>query len=405
MKLPDLKATRRQPLLSLCPALTRRQAASQRPALQLVLVRMLVRMLVLVLGLGLQCESALAAVPGGAPPVPTPAPTVAPSPVPAAALRIVGGLATLNQYTRHEAPFWTQTLPALTGGRVQAEIVPFDRAGIRGQDMLRLMQHGVVPFGTAQLILAGTEDAMIMAPDLPGLNPDMASLRRSVAAFRPALATRLRQRHGLELLAVYAYPAQVLFCKRAFSGLADLRGRRIRVSGVAIADLVEALGATPLLLPFVDIVPQARADAIDCAITGAMSGNTIGLHQVTSHQHTLAISWGLSVFAANRAAWAALSPELRALLQQQLPLLEQSIWAEAERETGEGLACNTGAEPCRSGQRGHMTSVLPSGADRARLQELLARTTLPRWLQRCGAGCAEIWNVTLAPVSGVTAKP
>ena len=396
MKLPDLKVTHRRPPVRRRQAVTWRPAASRRPAL------------LLVLGLGMLCGPALA-TPGTAAPKPSTAPsqgtTQTLTTVPAASLRIVGGLASLNQYNRHELPFWTQTMPALTGGQVQAEIVPFDRAGIRGQDMLRLMQQGVVPFGTAQLNLAGAEDALIAAPDLPGLNPDMASLRRSVAAFRPALAARLRQRHGLELLAVYAYPAQVLFCRQAFNGLGDLRGRRIRVSGVPVADLVEALGATPLLLPFVDIVPQARADAIDCAITGAMSGNTIGLHQVTSHLHTLAISWGLSAFAANGAAWASLSPELRGLLQQQLPLLEQSIWAEAERETGEGLACNTGTGPCRSSQRGQMVQVSPSSADRARLRDLLTRTTLPRWLQRCGAGCAEIWNATLAPVSGVTAKP
>ena len=399
MKRPDVKAAIGQ------QAVTRRRALARQPAAQ----PRLAVLLLLLMGPGLLCSPAMAAPPPSKPskshPVPTPAPSSVPSSVPATSLRIVGGLAALNQYTRHEVPFWTRTLPALTGGQVQAEIVPFDRAGIRGQDMLRLMQQGVVPFGTAQLSLAGAEDALIAAPDLPGLNPDMASLRRSVAAFRPALAARLRQRHGLELLAVYAYPAQVLFCRQAFTGLADLRGRRIRVSGVPAADLVEALGATPLLLPFVDIVPQARADAIDCAITGAMSGNTIGLHQVTSHQHTLAISWGLSVFAANSAAWASLSPELRGLLQQQLPLLEQAIWAEAEHETGEGQACNTGIGPCRSGQRGQMVPVLPSSADRTRLRELLARTTLPRWLQRCGAGCAEIWNATLAPVTGVTAKP
>ena len=134
--------------------------------------------------------------------------------VPAARLRIVGGLGSLNQYTRLEEPFWRVTLPALTAGNVQADIAPFDRAGIRGQDMLRLLQQGVVSFGTAPLNLAGAEDALLAAVDLPGLNPDIAALRRSVAAFRPALAAHLRQRHGLELLAVYTYPAQVVFCKQ-----------------------------------------------------------------------------------------------------------------------------------------------------------------------------------------------
>ena len=166
--------------------------------------------------------------------------------VPAARLRIVGGLGSLNQYTRLEEPFWHVTLPALTAGKVHADIAPFDRAGIRGQDMLRLLQQGVVSFGTAPLNLAGAEDALLAAVDLPGLNPDIAALRRSVAAFRPALAAHLRERHGLELLAVYTYPAQVVFCKQPFATLADLHGRRVRVAGTALADVAESLGAVPV---------------------------------------------------------------------------------------------------------------------------------------------------------------
>ena len=324
--------------------------------------------------------------------------------VPAARLRIVGGLGSLNQYTRLEEPFWRVTLPALTAGNVQADIAPFDRAGIRGQDMLRLLQQGVVSFGTAPLNLAGAEDALLAAVDLPGLNPDIAALRRSVAAFRPALAAHLRQRHGLELLAVYTYPAQVVFCKMPFATLDDLRGRRVRVAGTTLADVVESLGAVPLLLPLAETVPQLRAGTLDCAITGAMSGNTIGLHEVTGHLHSLALSWGLSLFAANGATWSALSPELRSLLKQRLPLLERDIWAAAERETSEGAACNTGAPACKSGRLGQMQRVGPDSADRARLHALLGQTTLPRWLARCGAGCAEVWNNTLAGPAGVTAR-
>src|SRR6185369_5799775 len=95
-----------------------------------------------------------------------------------------------------------------------ANIVPFDRAGIRGQDMLRLMQLGVVPFGTALLSQSSAADPLIAAPDLAGLNPDFASLKRHTAAFRPLLEKTLRERYGIELLAIYVYPAQMLFCKQ-----------------------------------------------------------------------------------------------------------------------------------------------------------------------------------------------
>ena len=316
-------------------------------------------------------------------------------------LRIVGGLASLNQFTQQEEPFWTRQLPALTGGRVRAEIEPFDRAGIRGQDMLRLLKSGVVPFGTALLSLATTEDPLVGLVDLPGANPDMATLRRAVAAFRPVLTAHLRQAHGVELLAVYAYPAQVLFCKQPFAELADLAGRRVRVSSPPQANFIEALGAVPVLAPFAELLPRLKAGQLDCAITGAMSGNTIGLHQATSHLHTLPITWGLSLFAANKAAWAALPPDLRQLLQRELPQLEQAIWADAERETSEGIACNTGSETCKPALRGRMVAAKPNVADPARLRAVLAGNLLPRWAERCGPRCADVWNSTLAPVVGV----
>ena len=38
-------------------------------------------------------------------------------------LDVVGGLAGVQQYDRHEAPFWTRRLPEITAGRVHAQIV------------------------------------------------------------------------------------------------------------------------------------------------------------------------------------------------------------------------------------------------------------------------------------------
>ena len=38
----------------------------------------------------------------------------APAATPALTLRVVGGLAGLNQFTRNEEPFWTKELPKLT---------------------------------------------------------------------------------------------------------------------------------------------------------------------------------------------------------------------------------------------------------------------------------------------------
>lgn len=319
-------------------------------------------------------------------------------------LRIVGGLAGLNQYTRQEEPFWTRELPRLTQGRVSAEIVPFDRAGIRGQEMLRLMQLGVVPFGTTLLALSAAQEPVFGAVDLAGLNPDMKSLRKTVAAFRPYLETTLRERHGIEALAVYVYPAQVIFCNKPLANLDDLAGRRIRTSSPPQADLVEALGGVPVQTGFAEIMANLNSGNIECAITGTMSGNTIGLANVTTHLHTMAISWGLSVFGANTSAWNGLPAEVQTVLRRELPKLEQAVWAEAERETGEGVACNVGAASCTHGRRARMTEVRASTMDEQRRRDIFVSTVLARWVQRCGPECADVWNQTIGPVTGLEAK-
>ena len=134
-----------------------------------------------------------------------------------------------------------------------------------------------------------------------------------------------------------------------------------------------------------------------------MSGNTLGLTDHTKFIHAMPITWGLALFAANKAAWAALPSDLRALLSQELPRLEAAIWAEGERETGEGFACNRGLPTCLEGRKGRMTEVPISAQDDKRRKELLSTMVLPRWLNRCGAQCAELWNQTIGISSGVKA--
>ena len=327
----------------------------------------------------------------------------APASRPDVRLRIVGGLGGLNQYTRHEARFWNEDLRRLSQGKYGATIVPFNQAGVPGQEMLNLMRLGVIPFGTALLSQVSNEYPELGAPDIAGLNPDMATLRRVIGAFRPYLERTLRERHGVELLAVYVYPAQVIFCRQPVKQLADLAGRRVRVSGNTQADFVRALGGVPVFTEFTEVVANIQSENTQCAITGAMSGNALGLHKVTQSLYTMPLSWGIAVFGANTDAWNALPPELQALLRRELPKLEAEVWRESERDTGHGIACNTGADACTSGSKGAMVEARPSSVDEKRRREIFAGSVLPKWLQRCGRTCVEVWEQTIGPVVGIKA--
>lgn len=318
-------------------------------------------------------------------------------------IKVIGSLATVNQFTRLEEPFWTQALRERTGGRVTAEIVPFDRSGIAGQEMVRLMGLGIVPFGTFLLGVASAEEPSWGAVDLAGLNDDMNTLAANVKAFRPKLAKLLLERNSIVLLGIYAYPAQVLWCRKPFGSLHDLRSRVIRVATPSQSDFFEALGAKPVRTPFAEVTQRMNSGAVDCAVTGTMSGYTINLHKTASHVHSMPINWGMSVLGANSKAWNALPADVRSLLKEDLlPKLESDIWDEARRETQLGIDCVSGNSVC-PGEPGNMVVVDPSNVDIAQRKEIFKFTVLPNWINRCGKECADIWNSTLKKTTGIEA--
>ena len=319
-----------------------------------------------------------------------------------ARLRVIGGLAGVSQFLRYEEPFWRDRLPEITQGRAVAEITPSDRSGLKPDEMLSLLQRGTVPFGTILLAQAAAEEPEFQALDLPLQNPDIGTLRRTVQLYRQHLQRLLAERYGVELLAIYTYPAQVTWCRRPFTGLADLAGRRIRTSSLGQGEVFEALGATPVSIPFAGIVPAMREGRVECAVTGALSGNAIGLQEVATHIQDMALSWGVSMFGANREAWNALPEALRTSIRRGLGELEDAIWKGAEGETVEGMRCATGAPDC-TGPRGRLTPVPMTPEDAARRRGLLLWMVLPRWIDRCGPDCASIWNSTLASDLGVRA--
>ncbi|MCA3260610.1 MAG: TRAP transporter substrate-binding protein DctP [Telmatospirillum sp.] len=310
-------------------------------------------------------------------------------------LRIVGGLAGQPVYTAKEAPFWQSRIVAATGGRLKGEISAFDRSGIRPEEMMKLIHLGAMPFGTVQFASVSLFEPMLLGYDLPGLNPDFASLRARAAAFRATIETRLRTQYDIELLAVYTYPAQVMFCAEPFADLSQLAGRRIRASSAAMSHMVEALGALPVRVPFAHIVDSVRRRVVDCVVTGAMSGNILGLHRVTTHISPIAFTFGPMAFVANGTAWRKLPKDLQDIVRAELTKLEAEIWDQSEHDTRDGLACNIGQRSCVAGDRGTMKLVSASATDERRMQDILRDVILPDWIARCGEPCRSAWNETL----------
>jgi TRAP-type C4-dicarboxylate transport system substrate-binding protein len=310
-------------------------------------------------------------------------------------LKVVGGLGQTVQYRNFEEPFWTRQLAERSGGKVTAEVIPWDRAGVKGGELLGFIRLGAIPIGTVSLSQIASEDPEAAAVDLAGLNPDVAALRSSIAAYLPALRELYQTRYGIEILAVWSYPAQVVFCNRSISGLADLKGVKVRVASAMHGDFVTGLGGIPITIPYDGLMEALRKHVADCAITAAMSGYRLGLQNVTTHLVPVTVSWGPYVLFANHASWQRHDPALRNFLASQLDELSGRLWTATAQETDEGVACLTGTGPCPKGEPGHMVVVPVTAEDRKLVRESLRSTVLPRWAERCGPDCVTEWNRTI----------
>lgn len=328
--------------------------------------------------------------------------SVAAADLPETKLNVVGSWGMVSMYTDFTKPFFTESLPAASGGKVTAEIKPFNELGLNGSEIVRLVQKGTLQFASTPMGYMIGDDATNGGNDLPGLAPDIETSRAITDAYKPVLEKLYAEKYGAKVLGIWPYSGQVVYCNVEISGLADMKDKKIRASGSTIGDFVTALGGTPVSMSFGEVVPSLQKGVVDCAITGSMSGFNAKWHEVSTHIYELPIAWSPVIHVVGLDTWNSFPPEVRTFLSEQISQLEDNIWAGAAAETSEGFACNTGGAACTREAPGKMTLVKVSDADIALRDKVLKEVVLVNWAEQCGADCVATWNQTVGEIVGLT---
>ncbi len=319
-------------------------------------------------------------------------------------LKVVGSISSLPPYKDYELPFWTKTLGEKSKGAITADVKGFNEMGLKGPEVLRLMSQGVIEMGATVLAYLAADDPTNEAVDIAGLVTDVEIARKVTEASKPMYEKLFREKFGVKLLGISTYPAQVAYCNAEIKSLADLKGKKVRVGGRSQAELIEALGGTPVTMAFGEVVPALQNKVVDCGITGTLSGNLAKWHEVTTHLLALPLSWGQIAYAAQQKSWDKLDPRVRSLIETEVKGLEKSIWDAAALHTAQGYSCNSGADDCKLGQKGKMKLVVASDADKALLKKIVNDTMIPKWSARAPAESIAAFNEGIGKVVGVSAK-
>lgn len=319
-------------------------------------------------------------------------------------LSVVGSWSGLPLHIEYEAPFWSEKLPAASGGEINVSLTTHNQMNLGVGDVFRLLGDGVY-----DVAMTVADYAVADAPELEGLDVPLLALtadeaKAMVDAARPMVEDIYNARFNSHVLAIAPYPPQVVFCNAEISSLDDLAGKKVRGSGRMTTLFLEALGAEGVNVSFSEVPGALQKGVVDCAITGAGSGYSAGWWEVSTHLLPIPLGgWDSVVTAINLDKWNSLDAATQELISGQIASeFEAPAWATAQNALTNDVACLTGNGECASGDARSMTLVEVSDADFEKARGVLVDKVLPDWAERAGGDWSTRWNESVGAVVGVT---
>ena len=318
-------------------------------------------------------------------------------------LKVIGLNSPTVASTVDEVPFWRQTIPQASKGAITADITPLDQMGIDDKTMLRLLRLGVMDFASMDISKMAGDDPRFEGCDLAGITLDADKARAGCDAYRAVIDRQMQKNWNAKLLAFGGNPPQVFWCRTVIGGLADFKGKKVRVFNNTMRDFLSGVGATAVSMAFAEVVPALSAGVVDCAVTGSLSGNTAGWPEVTKSLYPMSLGWSINVVATNLDRWNRLDKRVQAFLLGQMKMYENKMWETLKKATSEADNCNTGKQPCTMGKLAKMTIVPVKPAEADMHKKLVEGAVLAGWAKRCGAQCTAEWNNSVGKVLSLKA--
>jgi TRAP-type C4-dicarboxylate transport system substrate-binding protein len=319
-------------------------------------------------------------------------------------LRVAGNLLATGLIQKNkEQPFF-ENLAKTTGLPLEVDYKPMDVVGVKDADALRVLKSGLFDIVTLRIAQVSRDEPFLLGADLVGLNPDYETARKVVDAYRDAADKRLQERHGGKLLGIWPFGPQVVFCKVPIKGLADLKGKKVRVYDQSLAKFIEKLGGIPVTIPFGETQQALERGVTDCAITGPSSANSAGWPEVTTHFMPIGFQIALNAYAMSLNRWNALSADQKARLTKAFKASEDDIWAYSKELFDDAVRCNVGKEPCTTVKKYSLVEVPVRPADQQAIREALATVSFPTWSEICDKSfpeCSATWKKQLGGITGV----
>jgi TRAP-type C4-dicarboxylate transport system substrate-binding protein len=233
---------------------------------------------------------------------------------------------------------WSDDLEKQSAGRLKLRIYPAGQLGGGPNRQFDAARNGVVDIAISLHGATPGRYAMTELASLPFASPSAgntsAVASRRLSELAPDYLSK--EHEGLRVLWMAVTPPLMFHSKAPFRSIADFKGKRIRYAGVQFKNIIDSLGAVPLLVP-----PQETQDGLAKGIIDAATFPYEGAASfdiATIAKYTLEPGVSSATFAVvmNPAKFGSLPDDLRTLIDKttgpEAAAKFGAMWDEAERE-------------------------------------------------------------------------
>ena len=212
---------------------------------------------------------------------------------------------------------------------------------------------------------------------LPFLVRGIDDMNKVMAIVLP-LAERDYAKKGITVLGYYVYPPQVFWFRGSVGSLAEVKGRKVRITSAEQGAIVTAFGGTPVQLTSAE-VPAALERGIVDGILTASAGGIAAWKELLKSSYGLGVNYPVSFIIANTERFKKLPPPVQAKIRDIVTRALAEQTAELQREDVE-LRKKFGAEG--------ITMVAAKPEDLAQAEQA-ARTVWDDWAKARGPEAAQ----------------
>ena len=213
---------------------------------------------------------------------------------------------------------WSAELEKESGGRLKLRIYPAGQLGGGPNRQFDAARNGLVDIAISLHGATPGRYPLTELASLPFATPT-AGLNSAVTSRRlTELAPKYlaKEHEGLRILWMAVTPPLMFHSKTPIRTVEDFKGKRIRYAGIQFKNIIDSLGANPLLVP-----PQETQDALSKGIIDATTFPYEGAASfdiATVAKYTLEPGVSSATFAVvmNPAKYASLPDDLRALIDK-----------------------------------------------------------------------------------------